>query len=199
MNTDNFDNIISQPLTTEEGFINSACINELESAISEMPKTHNRLSNNSEWSESKDKWTTKSTIVGAFAMWACRQSPHGVPDGLENVCKYLNASLKSVVKWDINEMAECSLCDINKWLYEIVYNQDIKEFDNWNVSKKSKESLIKGVIFVDRYSTPNPDYDFIDLDALLHNVCITIRDERRKDKAFDDKFDKEYPDNKLGL
>jgi len=195
MKIENFDDIISQPFLTEDGFVNPACMNELESTINDMPKTFNRLSSDPEWSERKDKWTFKSEIVGAFAMWACRQSPYGVPDGLENICKYLNASLKSVAKWNTGGMTECSLCDINKWLHEILYDQGIKEFDNWN---KCKKGVTPDISFSCRYDNiPNPDYDFIDLDALLRNVCLTIRDERRKHKVFNDKFDKEWEENKL--
>ncbi len=181
------DEILSQPLLTDEGNINPACMNELENAILSIPKTHERLSADEEWSRKKDKWIFRSSIVGAFAMWACRQSPYGCPDGLENVCKYLYASLKSCADWDKTDgMVECSLCDINKWLYEILYEQGIEEFDAWNRCKKGDTPNIQ---FSSRFdSAPDPDRDFIDLDALLHNVCLSIRDERRKDAAFDQKF-----------
>ena len=90
-----YDEIIQQPLLTDEGYLNPACMNELTYAINNMPKTFNRLAGDSEWDNKKDQWTSKQNIVGAFAMWACRQSPYGVPDGLENVCKYLNAALET--------------------------------------------------------------------------------------------------------
>lgn len=190
MNTEDFDEIISQPLTTEEGFLNPACMNELNDVIANLPKTYNRLTDDPEWSISKNQWTFKKDIVGAFAMWACRQSPYGVPDGLENVCKYLNAALSSCTNWGNIGMAECSLCDINRWLHEILYEQGIREFDNWN---KCKKGNTPDIAFTSRYDgVKDPDYDFIDLDALLHNVCLSIRDERRKNKAFDEKFEKKY-------
>jgi hypothetical protein len=84
--------MLSQPLLTEEGLLNPACMNELEAAIGAAGKTHQRLSGDPEWSERKAHWTFRHEITGAFAMWACRQSPYGVPDGLENVCKYLKNS-----------------------------------------------------------------------------------------------------------
>jgi len=186
----NCDGVISQPLTTEEGFINPACMNELEDAILNMPKSYDRLDGEDEWSIKKDKWTFKHDIVGAFAMWACRQSPYGVPDGLENVCKYLNACLDKEFKWENYGMEELSLCEINKALYSILYNQGVTEFDNWNKCKKGETP---DIIYCSAFDgKKNPDYDFIDLDALLHNVCISIRDERRKNKAFDDNFEKQY-------
>jgi hypothetical protein len=196
MNKEDKIEMLTQPLMTEDGYLNPACMNELESTINNIPKTYNRLAHDSEWSIRKNKWTFKTDIVGAFAMWACRQSPYGVPDGLENVCKYLNAALESCGNgWKNSGMQECSLVDINKWLYEILYEQGVIEFDKWNECKVGNTPDIN---FVSRYDGKrNPDRDFIDLDALLHNVCLTIRDERRKDKAFDDKFDKEYPNNKV--
>jgi hypothetical protein len=92
-------------------------------------------------------------------------------------------------------MQECSLVDINKWLHEILYEQGVIEFDKWNECKMGNAPDINFVSVHDEKR--NPDRDFIDLDALLHNVCLTIRDERRKDNAFNDKFDKEYPNNKV--
>jgi hypothetical protein len=187
MENDHEPEMLSQPLTTEDGALNPACMNELEAAIAGMGKTHERLASDDEWSATKDRWTFRSDIVGAFAMWACRQSPYGVPDGLENVCKYLNAALKTAFKWDTAGMQEISLCDINKALHEILMDQGVAEFDAWNRCKKGETPEIN---FVSAYDGPtDPDLDFIDLDALLHNVCMTIRDERRKNKAFDDDFE----------
>lgn len=179
--------MISQPLTTSEGALNPACMNELSAAIGAMAPTHIRLANDDEWSGKKDRWTFRSDIVGAFAMWACRQSPYGVPDGLENVCKYLNAALKTEFKWDTAGMQELSLCDINRALHTILMDQGIAEFDAWNRCKKGETPEIQFTSAMD--GRRDPDFDFIDLDALLHNVCLTIRDERRKNKAFDDDFE----------
>lgn len=181
--------MLSQPLTTEEGFINPACMNELEATIKGIEPPHVRLAEDPEWS--RKAWTFKKEIVGAFAMWACRQSPYGVPDGLENVCKYLNAALQSCAPWNGEGMAEVSLCEVNKWLYEILYEQGVEQFDAWN---RCKVGPTPDIQFSCRYSnTPDPDRDFIDLDALLRNVCTSIRDERRKDKAFNEKIRSELP------
>lgn len=179
--------MLSQPLLTEEGALNPACMNELSAAIAGMGKTHERLADDSEWSE--QQWVFPKDITGAFAMWACRQSPYGVPDGLESVCKYLHACLLKSVPWDVNEMAKLSLCEINKLLYEILYEQGVEAFNAWN---RCRVGDTPEMAFSSRFDGPSdPDRDFIDLDALLHNVSLTIRDERRKDKAFDEKFERE--------
>jgi hypothetical protein len=190
VNESDFDEILSQPLTTEDGFLNPACLNELEGAISALAPTHVRLKDDPEWSEKKDRWTFRTEIVGHFAMWACRQSPYGTPDGLENVCKYLFASLKSCTDWGTHDMAEVSLCEINRWLREILYDQGVSEFDAWN---RCKVVDTPNLAFASAMDGPSdPDRDFIDLDALLHNVCVSIRDERRKNKDFNDRFEAEY-------
>jgi hypothetical protein len=182
--------MLAQPLLTEEGFLNPACMSELEGAIAGMGKTHERLRGDPEWDDAKDRWTTPRDIVGAFAMWACRQSPYGVPNGLENVCKYLYASLATVTQWDTVGMRQCSLCEINKWLYEILYEQGVAEFDAWNRCKTGETPEIQFTSRAD--GRIDSDRDFIDLDALLRNVCLTIRDERRKNRAFDEAFDARY-------
>lgn len=181
------EDMLQEPLLTEDGLINPVCMAELSVAIASLPPTHIRLSGNEEWSSRKDHWVFRSEIVGAFAQAACRQSPYGVPDGLENVCKYLNACLKTIAPWNSHGMVEASLCDINRWLHEILMDQNLEEFDAWNRCRKGKTP---DVAFASSYDRPaDPDYDFIDLHALLHNVCLTIRDERRKNAAFDKKFE----------
>lgn len=139
--------------------------------LSTEPKT-------SEWKDSKGHWTFRHDITGAFAMWACRQSPYGVPDGLESVCKYLDENLKTHFAWDANGMFELSLDRIKKSLEDILLVNS--EFLAWNRCKvgETPEYVFTSSHEGDR----DPDYDIIDLDALFQNVCLTIRDERRKDE-----------------
>ena len=183
-----FDDIIKEPLLTEEGLINPVCMAEVEAAIGSIPPDYQRLADDGEWSEKR--FTSRKEIVGAFAMWACRQSPYGCPTGLESVCKYLNECLKTECEWNSGDIpwANLSICDVNKMLHDILYEKGVKAFDAWNECIAGKAPSIS---FTSRYGTANydPDRDFIDLDALLRNVCITIRDERRKNAEFDRKFD----------
>lgn len=177
--------MLEHALLDEDGNINPMAMGEFSEEISAMGETYQRLRNDPEWSLRENRWTFKSDIVGAFAKWACRQSPYGVPDGLETVCKYLNSALSSVTRWREDGLTEASLCDINRWLHEILMNQGIELFDAWNEPKIKNGSEFH---FVSRYSEydHNPDEDFICLAALLHNVAIEIRDERRKNKAFEE-------------
>jgi len=181
--------ILPEPLLTEEGFIDAAGMQGLENAINNSPKTYERLSGDDEWNTKH--WTFKKSIVGALAKWACRQSPYGCPDGLENVCKYLDACLSKTLEWKMGGMEELSLIDINKLCWDILGDCNI--FLSWN---KSEEGNNKNILFVNpMLGEVSPDYDFIDLDALLHNVCLDIRDERRLNAKFDREFEEKYGKN----
>ena len=183
--------MLSQPLLTEEGFVNEACMNELNTFISKMPKSYDRLNRNDEWTIKK--WTFKKDITRGLAKYAISQSPYVCPDNLEGVIKYLDACLEKEVEWEESGMAELSLCDINKLLHNILYEQGFSFFDEWNKAKKGNVE----VQFCSRYSkVEDPDYEFIDLDALLHNVCLDIRMERRASDKFDEEFQKEEIKNK---
>lgn len=176
MNEIPFDEVISQPLLDSDGRLNPACINEL-------PPTYLRLQDNDEWNT--PEWTFWREIVGFLAQWACRQSPYGCPDNLESVCKYLAACLKRDKRFDTLGMGKVNLCEINQLLHEILL--DVPEFLAWNRCKKCKTPEIQFVTAYD--GSRDPDYDFIDLDALMHNVCVSIRDERRQHKADDAAFE----------
>jgi len=178
--------ILSQPFLTEDGFINPACMNELESALKNIPRTYERLKNDTEWSI--ERCTSRKEIVGALAKWACRQSPYGCPDGLEIVLKYFNACLKTYFVWDTYDFAQLSLININKACWDIL--GDFKPFLAWNETKNGNTQEISFSSKFDGHK--NPDNDFIDLDALLRNVCLDIRAERRENDAFDKKFQEKY-------
>ncbi len=99
--------ILSQPLLTEEGFVNEACLNELNKAIQNAPKSYERLDDNSEWSVKR--WTFKKDITSGLAKYAISQSSYSCPDNLEDVIKYLDACLEKEVDWELHGMAELSL------------------------------------------------------------------------------------------
>lgn len=175
------DNIefLSQPLMTEDGFLNPACLNELEAAIKNMPKTFERLFDDPEWNE--EKITYYREIAGYFIHWAVRQQNNQkcLPN-LENITNYLMECLRrEFAKKDTTHYGEMgwgyfSLCQINKILYDILW--DLPSFLDWN-----DEKII--------------GKEWLDLDALLHNVCISIRNERRKNEEFDKKFEEDWKEN----
>jgi hypothetical protein len=158
---------IDEPLMTDDGLLNPVCIAKLKAAIENMPPTYERLADDSEWNT--PRYTSLREITGHLAHWAVRQvsdkTPY--PPGLENVIGFLDACIRSRFN---NEMALLSLCDINKLLHEVLMPKTF--FQAWNDSK-----VLAG---------------WLDLHALLHNVCISIRTERRANDAFDRKFEAEH-------
>lgn len=166
---------LQNPLTTEEGFINESCLKELESVLKNFPKTYER-----EDLKKEEEWATKrivlrGDIVGSFAKWSCRLHQNNCPNNLEKVCKYFNECLKRDIKWKIItddcgdfEYTELSLLDINRLCHNIL--GDFNFVLEWN----------------------QEEGDFIDLDALFHNVCLDIREERRASDQFDKEFDAKW-------
>lgn len=147
-------------------------------AIKNMPRTHERLKDNEEWN--RKSWLFRSDITSEFAKWSVKLSPYPFPENLEKIVGYLDRCLIKEVGWKTAGMAELSLNDINKLLYAILW--DLEPFMAWN---RCKVGETPEITFTCRYNgTRDPDHDFIDLDALLHNVCIGLRDERRKNDAF---------------
>jgi hypothetical protein len=164
--------MLTNPLLTEDGFVNEACMKELAAAINGIPDVHVRCADDPEWN--RPYWTFPHNITGPFAMWAVRQSPYGCPDGLETVVKYLTACLRTAFSWDTAGMAHLTLWEISEAIHRILLAErrptDEERFSN---------------------NRP-PDADFIDLHALLTNTVISIRDERRRDDAFDAAFEAEH-------
>ena len=168
--------MLQEPLATEDGFLNEACIKELNAAILNTPETHERLAGNPEWSTAF--WTSDIDIIGALADSAV-QCHGGAPLKLESVTNYVMACLRSGPfkdnrcdgEHDRFRLAELSLCDINRLLWG--YLRDLKDFNDWN------EEKIVGK-------------NWIDLSACLHNVCISIRDGRRHNVAFDMGFERDH-------
>ena len=167
--------MLTQPLLTEEGFINEACLNELEAAINNMPETYERLAGEPEWNV--PAWTGANEIVGLLARWAIQQAS-GVPPRLADVTGFAIAAInrdQRFVSWgDIGRYAELSLCNINRLLWDIL--RDLQAFNDWNEAEVMHPLGLQ----------------WIDLSALLHNVCITLRNERREFAEFNSKFEEKF-------
>jgi hypothetical protein len=168
------DVFLTQPLTTDEGFVNEACMNELEMALSNMPRLHVRCQDDEEFT--RKRITNWREVTGYFAMWACRQidqcDTSAYPPKLESVVGYLAASLRKHWSNDpcvTDDWCKLSLNGISELLYDILWG--LKLFHTWN-----DKNVLLG---------------WIDLDALITNVVVSIRDERRKHDAFDKKFNEE--------
>jgi len=190
---DIFDDIemIPEPMFTDEGFDNPNFMPALNAAIKNMPETYERLANDPEWNT--PHWTNYREVVCAMAQWSIRNisddgrdddlnvipldSPPFPPD-FEKVLGYVSACLKKqFMKLNTCDplvgCAEVSLCDINRTLHEILTIEEFAPFMAWNTKETMGDA-------------------WLDLSALLHNVCVTIRDERRVWDAFNKKFDEDW-------
>ena len=167
--------MLTQPLTTEDGYLNEACVKELEAAINNMPESYERLANDPEWQATG--WIGAYEITGLLSKWAIQQSA-GVPPAMDDVLNYCLVCLRRddrFSEWQgLGHYAKLSLCDINKLLWDIL--GELQLFLDWN-----EKGIMKPL-----------GLEWIDLSALLHNVCISIRNERRHDRAFNEEFEREY-------
>ena len=148
----------------------------ISEAINSIPKTYERLKDDLEWNTKR--CTSITDILGLFVKYAVIQCGGFVPPEIYGVVGYLK---KELIKREFTELTDefrfqdLSLCDISKLLWDIL--GDFPLFTNWNDS-----TVMTGM-------------DWIDLDALLHNVCIGIRADRRDFDRFNEEFElkqKEY-------
>lgn len=107
---------------------------------------------------------SKKYLIGELARWAINQSPYYIPENLEIVLRKLSDLLPT---YTFNEYGykKMKKNEFHKWLFDIIIQ--IPELVEWNSSKDGNKSPFK---FVSRYDEPNPDSDFVDLDALVMNI-----------------------------
>ena len=186
-----FDDIpmLPEPMLTEDGFENPNFMPALEAAIMNMPESYERLANEPEWNTKR--WTNYREVVGALAQWSiqnineeAKDAPF-FPPNLEAVLGYVAACLKPQFQ-KLNTCdpllgcAEVSLCDINRMLHEILTIEEFKLFMDWNTKETMGDA-------------------WLDLSALLHNVCLTIRADRREFDRFNKQFEEDWTKNPNNL
>ena len=170
--------MLSQPLTTEDGFLNPASVNELENYIRNMPRLRPDLRSDLEWT--MRTWTCASDIVRHFSGWVTAgmlmppDADGCYPPSLDSVVLVLRACIRRWERFEVFSgvcMGEVSLCELHDWLWETL--EDLDAFNAWNDVDKVGPS-------------------WIDLCALVTNVCLSIEKDRRHDHAFNLKFEREY-------
>ena len=126
---------------------------------------------------------SKNDILGNVAKWSIRQSPFDIPPNLEIVLDKLNDHIS--IYFEKLEDSDLGFISMNFNELKNFINGNlitIKEFKNWNLSEMEKRIGIdiddnRGDYcnqIVSIYSDVDPIYDFIDLDALIRNVCVDI-------------------------
>lgn len=117
------------------------------------------------WQDILSRGILKTTVVGHFAMWAVRQSPHLLPEDLNGGIEEFNDAL------DFGDDDYLSITCNN--LKRIVCDAISKSetIGSWNVPKKGDPM---SHVCVTRYDQPDPDHDIIDLHALARNIAHSV-------------------------
>jgi len=161
---------IETPMLTDDGFVSPVFEAELNAAIEgAWDDATRRCEEDPEWNT--PRWTHWREVVGYFTHWAVRQiechDKTPFPPGLEKMVGYLSACIRP--RFDKQTMALLSLIDIERMLIEVLW--PMETFQSWN-----KAEVLPG---------------WLDLHALLRNVCCSIRNERREFDRFNLRFDTE--------
>lgn len=117
----------------------------------------------------------ESVLLGYIAMWATRQSPYHSPDGLPRVLADVQTGIayqrhRGIFEFPHTDTVSADRDSLNMLLRATLLQHP--QVHQWNERKNGNESPYG---FVSRYNKPNPDDDFIDLDALVGNIvrsCI---------------------------
>lgn len=125
---------------------------------------------------------TAKEVIGAMAMWAVRQHPRHNPPGLNRITARL---LEEANGWpdgapSLPMRRFSDVRSLDRWLHEVLAEHPVLTL--WNSFERGKTP---DLVFSSRFDGPgNPDYDFIDIDALLRNVAMTVmRDAERGQEA----------------
>ena len=128
------------------------------------------------WKDTSTRVVLKSVVVGHFAMWAARQNPYLLPESLDKGIEEFSQSLE----FGDAALVETTCAKLQKIVSDGISESDI--ISSWNVAKKGT-----GPVFVTRYTEPEPDFDFIDLNALARNIAHSVWLELCYDEGFFEK------------
>lgn len=130
------------------------------------------------WLDMRRHLFSVGDIIGAFSMWAIRQSPYYRPDNLEQAIDELGELLMQKLDFEPPYgYVSLSYAHIRTILMDCF--DCIAAIKKWNEPKSGHNAQN---VFVSRYSQPRPDDDFIDLDALARNIAETLIQERLVDE-----------------
>lgn len=121
---------------------------------------------------------THKEVVGQMARWAVRQHPYGRPDGLFDVTDAITKAaetwpdgVSSLHMWRVAEWRE-----IEDWLRLALADHPV--LAAWN---KPRSGHGASIVFTSRYGGPASEDDFIDIDALLRNVALSVWREAKQE------------------
>ena len=131
---------------------------------------------------------TNREIINAVAGCIYEMHPYHLPEGIGEIIKHLRDVIDNLQdcsgsKDNVFKIFEFeNFNEFEKWLKNIL--EQVPEYFELNVSRKLKDENVKagdtensGITFTCRYDSYTLDSrytDFIDLDALLRNICVQI-------------------------
>lgn len=132
---------------------------------------------------------THRSVMGALASCAVQQSPYPRPENLEIVLDKFH----ELIKDDLDQTLKKYIKKFDSWkeCHEYIASRlhTIPEFEAWNERKNKRQGHgFTGAGHDDKGNVvaiskaPNPDDDFIDLDALTRNVT-NAADKESKDTS----------------
>lgn len=131
---------------------------------------------------------SRNDVLGELAGWSVRQSPYTLPDKLAEAVAAFCAA------WPRAEHAQFdSVVDLDYTIKTTL--RQVPEIMAWNERKNGRD----GPGFVTRHSDPDPDDDFIDLDALARNMAMALWHDAADEKAFNDDFDRRHSPSIAGV
>lgn len=106
---------------------------------------------------------------------------YSVPPGLAEVLDHVARRVQE--RWK-SEVEQVTLCELEDFYRECIETSPTaKAWNEWDGPD---------VLAVSRYSSTPNARSFIDLDALVRNAAVHLRDQRRREKAFDEEFERKY-------
>lgn len=162
---------------------------EFDGIFDEVVSNHRKkLEADPEWSEPEHVHV--HTLVEAFMHGIATADPwhkkYSLPPNFEAVVNWIAFCVQE--EFGDTEVPKLSLLEIEDKFRE--WAMQSPHFRAWNEPKDPGT-----VIAVATRYTPTPDErDFIDLDALLRNASVFVRDEQRQKRDFEKRFNAEHGD-----
>jgi hypothetical protein len=137
------------------------------------PKTERRL------------LVSRRQLVACLAYCGISQSPYTLPDNFVSVLLQFDLSLSK--RWTTDEQRLGFMGFTRDSLADLLRStlMAIPEFVDWNLSAAEKAAGVKvdddrrsPFIFTSRFREPKVECDFIDLDALIRNICNSVESDQ---------------------
>lgn len=122
------------------------------------------------WRDNSEKYFSLSHILGAFSMYAIRQSPYTCPENLGSAIEQLEIRLRDRLDFDKYEFCSVSCRSIHVLLEDLF--QEVPMIMAWNKKKIEGHNCVSS-----DHPDWNPDFDFIDLGALARNISHVMISE----------------------